>query len=103
MFMLALGSESLVRKLSKLPYSRKWLRVQMDRLHEFKDEEIIELAYRQFGMASGVTKQTHRGRFDELNESTMRWLRESNALSAHDIGVSSGITSVELHQTIKAA
>ena len=103
MFMLAIGNENLVRQLRKLPFSRKWLRVQMDRLNEFKDEEIIELAYRQFGMASGVTKQTHRGRFEELNDQTLHWLRAGGASNVHDIGVSSGITSVELHHAIRAA
>ena len=102
MLVLCTRSEAFARFAINLPGARRWLRVPLDHLSVFRDDDVIDWIYRQIGLGSGVTKQTHRGRFDAVDATTVRWINELNLRDVHDVGVSSGITSLDLWERLRA-
>jgi len=100
--MIAPRSSTWVRLLSRLPKSESWLRLRVDQMASITDADLAERAYRQISIGNGITKQTAPARFADLDEVVCRLVGASSRLRVHDVGVSSGITSLELHTRLAA-
>ncbi len=102
MFKLAIRNETLLALLQSLPKSKQWLFAKLDGLEALTDDTVVERVYRQVSNVDGITKQTHRGRFADLDTVSLRLCESHNLGRIHDVGVSSGITSVELYRLLEA-
>lgn len=84
--------------LRRLPASEKYLRLDLRSLGRVRDEALLGHLYRRVGLHSGISKQTSANRFAALEDTTLELLAGFDCPHIHDVGVSSGITSVELYE-----
>ena len=66
------------------------------KLENITDEDVLSMAYRLIYVTDGTSKQTASGRFTSLDIKTKDYLNKTEVNKIHDVGVSSGITSMEL-------
>ncbi|MFK7913942.1 MAG: hypothetical protein AB8B93_08515 [Pseudomonadales bacterium] len=103
MLQLVVKNEWLAQKLFRSALCDRFVRYDLRALSSFSDEELIGYIYRRVGIHGGITKQTAQNRFSDLDQKTAGLIAQQTDASVHDVGVSSGITSVELYTQLKAA
>jgi len=81
----------------EFPVLKYFFVVHIDRLRAIDSEKIIENFFRFLYVTDGPSKQTKQGRFATLNENAAKYLHDGE-IKVHDVGVSNGITSLELNQ-----
>jgi hypothetical protein len=82
---------------------RKFLVYRTDAIPEMKDAAISDYVLREFATADATSKQTSPGRFRDLDEIAQAIIAAHQLDSLHDIGVSTGVTSLDLYRTLTAA
>ena len=105
MLQLAFKSEAIAKRLYRSALCDKFVRYDLRELKNFTDENVISYIYRRVGLNNGITKQTGNGRFRDLDEKLAELLAATKrkSIGIHDVGVSSGITSVELFDALAGA
>ena len=98
---IATRSGRLLTFMAQVPLLRRLFVFRMDAIAGLKDPEIRDYVYTQIVTANYSTKQTGTGRFRDLDEDAISCMHEDSVNVIHDIGVSSGVTSLELLQTLR--
>lgn len=71
-----------------------------DALSELSSVALREYVYTQLFTSNETSKQTSAGRFRDLDEIAHSIIEEHKLGTIHDIGVSSGVTSLELYRAL---
>ena len=74
----------------------------MQSISKMKSPETIDLAFSEIDLLSGVSKQTNKQRFAEVDHMSVQLITKRSLSRIHDVGVSSGITSLELRRQLNA-
>jgi len=97
MLRFALKNIKLLSILNKIPIIKYFFVLHLSKIHEVVNESLLALTYRFLVITEGTSKQTSQNRFYEVDLKIINMLKAQNSKSIiHDIGVSNGITSVEL-------
>ena len=67
---------------------------------ELQNPAVHDYVYRAFFTSNATSKQTSAGRFQDLDRIARSIVAEYKLDAIHDIGVSSGITSLDLYRTL---
>ena len=86
-----------------MPVLRKLVRADMLSIPAMTNPEIIDSAFSDIDLLSGVSKQTNKDRFASVDEISVRIISSRSLSKIHDVGVSSGITSLELRRQLREA
>jgi hypothetical protein len=78
----------------------KVLVYRTDALSELKSAALREHVYTRLFTSNETSKQTYAGRFQDLDQIARSIVEEHKLDTIHDIGVSSGVTSLELYRTL---
>jgi hypothetical protein len=103
MFRVRIKSENIWRRASETPILKKLVRADMQSISNMKSPETIDLAFSEIDLLSGVSKQTNTQRFAEVDHMSVQLITSRSLMKIHDVGVSSGITSLELRRQLDAA
>jgi hypothetical protein len=100
MFKLALKNEDLFSRFSQHPILRRFVVFRVDCLSNIRDPILASRLCQYIYTGNGTSKQTASGRFRNLDLLAADFLtHELNLI--HDVGVSSGVTSVELYSVLR--
>ena len=99
---LATRNERLLGLAIRTPLLRKLLVCRADAMSELHSPVIRDYVYQEFFTADDTSKQTSAGRFRDLDPIACSLITDGRAAAIHDIGVSNGITSLELYRTLAA-
>jgi hypothetical protein len=100
MLIIALKNPARYRKLLGVPLLNKFFRLRADRMNQLQDRIAVEAAYKAFYTAAGSSKETSWNRLAEVDPLTLNLLNPLGPNVIHDMGVSSGVTSVDLHRQL---
>jgi hypothetical protein len=103
MLKFATRSERLFALVTRVPLLRKFLVYRTDAMPGLRNAALHDLAYSVFFTSNATSKQTSSGRFRELDQVTLSIITAHKLDSIHDIGVSSGVTSLDLYRTLATA
>ena len=103
MFRVRIQSEGILRSASKIPVLRDLVRADIQRISTLKHPEIIDLAFSEIGLNSGVSKQTNKERFADVDKLSVQIITSRSLTRIHDVGISSGITSIELARQLQTS
>jgi hypothetical protein len=70
---------------------------------DLHDQAVHDYVYRAFFTSNSTSKQTSAGRFRDLDRVAISIAGKHNLNVIHDIGVSSGVTSLDLYRTLATA
>jgi hypothetical protein len=87
--------------VGKIPKVRSCLAFRLDAIARVENPVIRDHIYTWITTGNNVTKQTAAGRFRDLDETAISLMRKDSMNVIHDVGVSSGITSVELLRALQ--
>lgn len=93
-------SERLLRLVTRIPLLRKFLVYRTDAMSELQNPAVHDYVYRAFFTSNATSKQTSAGRFQDLDRIARSIVAEYKLGAIHDIGVSSGITSLDLYRAL---
>jgi hypothetical protein len=79
---------------------RKFLVYRTDALSELRSAALREYVYTCLFTSNETSKQTSSGRFRDLDPIALSIIEEHKLDAIHDIGVSSGVTSLDLYRTL---
>lgn len=102
MMQLVVKREWLAKRLYRSTLCDRFIRYDLRCAADFTDEDLIAYIYRRVGIHGGITKQTAQNRFSTLDTRSAELIAAQDLPRVHDIGVSSGITSVELFERLQA-
>ncbi|MGB0840496.1 MAG: class I SAM-dependent methyltransferase [Chitinophagales bacterium] len=102
MVQIALKSESLIKWLYKIPIVKFFFVFKLSHLHKIKDKAVADMVYRLIYVTDGQTKQTAYDRFHDIDDQSASYIKEQGDASIHDLGASSGVTSLALYNKAKA-
>jgi hypothetical protein len=86
--------------MTRIPLLRKFLVYRTDAMPELRNAAARDYAYGAFFTANATSKQTSAGRFGDLDRLTGSIITEHKLDVIHDVGVSSGVTSLDLYRTL---
>jgi len=75
----------------------------MQSISNMKNPVTIDLAFSKIDLLSGVSKQTNKNRFSDVDPTSLQIIASRSLSKLHDVGVSSGITSLELRRQLQTA
>ena len=101
MIKLVLSNKKLLLAVNKLPLIRRCFVYDYSKLNAISDDDFYNLVFSHIIVSNGLTKTTKSDRFRDLDEVTLGLLKEMNNATFHDIGVSNGVTSLELYNKIE--
>jgi hypothetical protein len=84
----------------RTPSARALLLSSPNQAHQ---EELERRFFGSFRLENGTLKLTSAGRLDDLNQMIARHLPHGRPLLAMDVGISSGVTTLEWFQSLRAA
>jgi hypothetical protein len=87
----------------RIPLLRKFLVYRTDAMPNLRDAAVSDYVYKAFFTLNATSKETSAGRFGDVGEIARAIITEHRLDSIHDIGVSSGVTSLDLYRTLAAA
>jgi hypothetical protein len=96
----ATRSERLFALATRIPLLRKVLVYRTDAMPELRSAAVRDYVYRAFFTANATSKQTSAGRFADLDPLACSIIAERRVAVIHDVGVSSGVTSLDLYRTL---
>ena len=85
---------------SKIRGFKKCLVYDFSALNSIQNDDFYNLVFSHIIVSNGLTKTTRSNRFTDLDETTVELLKKNGTANLHDIGVSNGITSLELYDKI---
>jgi len=74
----------------------------MDNLDSFAERASIDHAYKGFYVDNRTSKETTQGRFSDIDDNTLHFISGKSHPLIHDVGISNGITSVDLYRRLSA-
>lgn len=95
MIKIVIKSENLFRLFKSVPLIRKLFVFNINYMHTIKSRDEYDLAISTVSTSNNTMKTTYMGRFSDLDNMTLDYIKEQKNV-IHDIGVSSGITSLDL-------
>ena len=101
MIKFVVRNKSLLLALNKLPLVRNFFVYDFSLLNSIEDESFYNLVFSHIIVSNGLTKTTRSGRFKDLDSITLQLLQNRGRVSIHDVGVSNGITSLELYEAVQ--
>ncbi len=103
MFRVRVRSEGLWRNTRNIPVLKKLVKADLQSITTMKRPENIDLAFSRIDLLSGVSKQTNKDRFSVIDELSVEIIINQSLSRILDVGVSSGITSLELMRQLRAS
>jgi hypothetical protein len=100
MFKVTTRSESLIRRIYRSPLLERLVTFDISALDRVQSSAVREEILARFTTADGHGKMTRAGRFADLEARTVQYMLRGETNVIHDVGVSSGITSCELHDAL---
>jgi hypothetical protein len=100
MLIIAVGNSDLYRRIQNIPVLNKFFRLRLDAAECLHDIRTSAAVYKSFYTAEGTSKETVPNRFSEIDKVTLALIDPDKQVAIHDVGVSSGITSLELFQQL---
>ena len=94
-----IDNHQLLLKLIKVPIISKFFTQNIETFDNIDSLDVHDKLIRYFRYGDATGKETYFGRFDDLDKHIMKHLR--NNMSFHDIGCSSGVTSLDLLEKCK--
>jgi hypothetical protein len=88
--------------VTRIPLLRKFLVYRTDAMPELRNAALRDHIYSAFFTANATSKQTSAGRFGDLDRLTCSIIAEHELDVIHDVGVSSGVTSLDLYRALAA-
>jgi hypothetical protein len=103
MIKFVVRNKKLLFAINKLPIVNRCFVYDFSSLNTIDDESFYNLVFSHIIVSNGLTKTTRSGRFADLDDIVVDVLkqRENESATFHDIGVSNGITSLELYDKIE--
>jgi hypothetical protein len=98
----ATRSERLFGPVTRLPLLRKFVVYRTDAMPELRSAAVRDYVYSAFFTANATSKQTNAGRFADVDRLACSIILENKLAVIHDVGVSSGVTSLELYRILAA-
>jgi hypothetical protein len=95
-------SEGLFGLVIRIPLLRKFFVYRADAMSELRSAIVRDYVYRAFLTSNATSKQTSAGRFEDLDRVACSIITDHKLGDIHDIGVSSGVTSLELYRALAA-
>jgi len=86
--------------VARIPLLRSLFVYRTDAIFELRNAAVRDHVYRAFFTSNATSKQTSGGRFWDLDQVARAIIAELKLDSIHDIGVSSGVTSLDLYRTL---
>ena len=99
MIKFVIGSEQLYKRIQSIPVVKKFFVFDVSALDEIKDFKLFDNIYSSISNPNGTSKTTSGNRFDDLDKCLLEAL-PSKKINAHDVAVSSGITSIALYDQL---
>jgi hypothetical protein len=103
MFKLTTHSQAVIDRVYRSKLLTRLISFDAAYLDDVVDERLRERILAHTSTESRHGKMTWAGRFADVNQLVLRYLDERPHHVIHDVAVSSGITSCELHDAITAA
>lgn len=100
MFIFAIRNEYLLERLARRPFLNKFFTLRLEELDSARDRGVVDQVYKSFYVENGTSKETSRGRFSDLDEKVLGFLKPDSENLILDVGVSSGITSLDLFEKL---
>src|SRR5262249_15077971 len=100
MLKFATGSERLLALAMRRPFLRKFLVCRVDAIPRVGVSAVHNYVYKHFYTSNAVSKETSAGRFRDLDPIASSLVTQHRLDSIHDVGVSSGVTSLDLYRTL---
>jgi hypothetical protein len=82
------------------PLLRKFWVFRTDAMPELRNAALRDYIYSGFYTQNATSKQTSAGRFGDLDRLTCSIVTEHRLAVIHDVGVSSGVTSLDLYRAL---
>lgn len=101
MILFAIKSPFLFSFVHKIPLLNKFFELDVRVMDKLNSTMATNHIFKHFSNADSTYKTTGRYRFNELNDAMLSNLPKTNYITIHDVGVSSGITSLELYEQLK--
>ena len=101
MIKFVVSNKKLLLALYKLPLLKRCFVYDFSALNSIRDDDFYNLVFSHIIVSNGLTKTTRSGRFRDLDEIAVHLLQKTGKIQLHDIGVSNGITSLELFDKIR--
>jgi hypothetical protein len=93
-------SERLLGLTARFPLLGKFLVCRTDAMLGLKNPAIHDYVYQSFCTSNDTSKQTSAGRFRDLDQLARSIITQYKLDAIHDIGVSSGVTSLDLFRAL---
>jgi hypothetical protein len=87
----------------RIPLLRKFFVYRTDAMSELRSAAVRDYVYRAFFTSNATSKQTSAGRFVDLDRIARSIITQHKLDVVHDVGVSSGVTSLDLYRTLATA
>ncbi len=101
MIKFVIPREKTFTRILKCKILREFVVYPLDQIQEIKDYEVFCGANKRFFLNNLTKKTTDVGRFKELELGWDEFLDKKQEYQIHDVAVSSGVTSLELLDTLK--
>ena len=95
MIKVVITNEKLFRLFKSVPLIRKLFVFNINYMDTIRNRDVYDLAISTISTSNNTMKTTFTGRFAELDDVTLYCIKQKENI-IHDIGVSSGITSLDL-------
>jgi hypothetical protein len=96
-------SERLLGFVAGVPLLRSFLVYRADAISGLRNAAVRDYVHRTFFTSNATSKETSAGRFRDLDQIARAIITAHKLDAIHDIGVSSGITSLDLYRTLSAS
>ncbi len=101
MIKIATQNIKFLHVIGKIPLLRHFFIVKVDNdLRDIRNNVVLEKLFTDIYTANKTSKRTKSNRFSELDKISINYLTSNGLKTIHDIGVSNGITSVDLFKKL---
>ena len=97
MLKFIISESKLFSRLTQTPLLSHFFMLSAKSLTSVKDPKIFNEAIRKLRYGDVTGKETFNGRFIDLDNDALNFLK--GGMSVHDVGCSTGVTSLELYET----
>ncbi len=102
MIKLSFKNIKFLKFVNRIPIIKHFFILKISKsFTEIKDNKVLEKFYKDIYVQSRTSKKTEDNRFKNLENLTLKYLKENKYNYIHDIAVSSGITSNNLYDFLE--
>lgn len=102
MFKFATRNERLLALALKRNLLRDLVVCPVDAMPKLGASAVHDYVYKHFYTSNATSKETSAGRFRDLDPITLSLIRQHKLDTIHDVGVSSGVTSLDLYRALRS-